>query len=87
MKDGEFSGAFKALALSTYAVVANLVELSLADCVTPEALEITASIFDLTKAVVASWFVFVPKVAVGPSGIPVNVGEAKGAFVASALST
>jgi hypothetical protein len=33
-----------------------------------------------TNAVVASWVVFVPDVAVGARGVPVNVGEAIGAF-------
>jgi hypothetical protein len=37
-----------------------------------------------TKAVVASWVVLVPFVAVGAAGTPVNVGEAVGAFRASA---
>jgi hypothetical protein len=33
----------------------------------------------VTKAVVASWVVFVPAVAVGAVGVPVRAGEAKGA--------
>ena len=38
---------------------------------------------EITKAVVASCVVFVPAVAVGAAGIPVNVGDASGAFKAS----
>jgi hypothetical protein len=33
----------------------------------------------VTNAVVASWVVFVPAVAVGAVGTPVRAGEAKGA--------
>lgn len=32
-----------------------------------------------TNAVVATWVVFVPAVAVGAAGVPVNVGDASGA--------
>ena len=38
----------------------------------------------VTNAVVASWVVFVPDTAVGARGVPVNVGEAKGAFKSNA---
>ena len=38
-----------------------------------------------TKAVVASCVVFVAAAAVGAVGVPVNAGEAKGAYVEDAL--
>jgi len=41
----------------------------------------------VTNAVVASWVVFVPDVAVGARGVPVNAGEAKEAFKAKASKT
>jgi hypothetical protein len=37
----------------------------------------------VTNAVVASWVVLVPAVAVGAAGVPVNVGEANGARLVS----
>ena len=40
-----------------------------------------------TKAVVATWVVFVPGLAVGAVGAPVRAGDASGAFSASAPST
>ena len=40
-----------------------------------------AGIISLTKAVVAIWVVFVPAVAVGANGAPVNVGEADNAIL------
>jgi len=40
-----------------------------------------------TNAVVANCVVFVPGAAVGAAGVPVNVGDANGAFNASAVST
>jgi hypothetical protein len=40
-----------------------------------------------TNPVVATWVVLVPCVAVGAAGVPVNVGEASGAFKASASYT
>jgi hypothetical protein len=49
---------------------------------TPAVAALTAAV---TKAVVASWVVLVPAVAVGAAGVPVNVGLASGALVASAV--
>jgi hypothetical protein len=44
-----------------------------------------AGIAAVTKAVVASWVVLVPAVAVGAVGVPVRAGEASGAFRSSAV--
>jgi hypothetical protein len=41
----------------------------------------------VTKAVVAIWVVFVPAVAVGAVGVPVNAGEARFALRLSAVVT
>src|SRR4029077_17414482 len=40
----------------------------------------------VTNAVVASCVVFVPPLAVGPAGIPVNVGDASGAAANRAMT-
>jgi hypothetical protein len=39
-----------------------------------------------TNAVVATWVVLVPAVAVGAAGTPVNVGDAIGAYVLDAVA-
>ena len=53
---------------------------------TPVNFTLLASRF-AAKAVVAICVVFVPAVAVGASGVPVNVGLAKFAFNAKPVST
>src|SRR5215471_1377468 len=45
-----------------------------------------AAIAAVTNAVVANWVVFVPGVAVGPAGVPVNVGDANGARAAKSVT-
>ena len=44
---------------------------------------IALSIPEVTKAVVASWVVLVPGVAVGAVGVPERAGEIRGAFSVS----
>lgn len=41
---------------------------------------------EVTKAVVANWVVLVPAPAVGAAGVPVKVGEARGAYIEAAVA-
>ena len=68
---------------SVPAVTAAVVAISATPLTVSDALGVPAVTAALTKAVVASWVVLVPAVAVGALGTPVNVGPASGAFLSS----